>query len=266
VLRVLQLKWHTTPRTEGFETHERAWAQEDQVAHTSDMSTQPPPEQRSERKNARPTAAPGSNWCSACQVFHPTSEFAWRNKAKGTLSSKCKKSQREYAKSHYGKNKETITAKIRQRSSTLRSAGRAHLTAAAEKGSCWMCATPGTATKLRANTAEGVPVPSKLINNDAPIAEIEKVLQHPETVWICAHCWGRTEGVTEGTPRQGYAVTVRGAVLQMIGAQSRSLADIYAGVEALGAPTTVGSLGVLLSKMVKRGEIVRVSRGRYAAA
>lgn len=227
------------------------------------MTTDPTPADSPVRKNARPTPPPGQNWCSSCKEFHPVAEFAWRNKAKGSLSSKCKKAQCEYSSSHYKDNKAPRTLKIRERSTDLRVAGRAHLAAAAEKAACWRCTILGTATRLRANTADGVLTPSQLINNDASISKINEVLQHPKTVWICSSCWGHTSGASTGTPRPGNTMTVKSAVLQVLDAVPRTQAETLALVEALGTSTTPGSLSVLLGKMVSRGEIDRPSRGRY---
>lgn len=59
--------------------------------------------------------------CSKCGEEKPLSEFGWKVKAKGTLSSWCKVCQREYAKAHYDSKTQYYLDKAKRNNPKYRS-------------------------------------------------------------------------------------------------------------------------------------------------
>jgi hypothetical protein len=64
--------------------------------------------------------------CARCGEEKPTSEFNWKNEAKGWLASYCKPCVREHSREHYIANKRSYIERTRRRKRQER-ANRAHL-------------------------------------------------------------------------------------------------------------------------------------------
>ena len=66
-------------------------------------------------------------YCNICEQEKPLEEFSWKNKTKGTKTSRCKECQRAYAKAHYSENKEYYVEKSRRLNNKYRLINRQYV-------------------------------------------------------------------------------------------------------------------------------------------
>ena len=77
--------------------------------------------------------------CAGCKDDKKLEEFPWKNKSKGTKSTRCYDCQREYSKKHYRENKRKYLDRNNRRRENVRKENRKFLKEYFEKHPCIDC-------------------------------------------------------------------------------------------------------------------------------
>ncbi len=125
--------------------------------------------------------------CGACLQALPSSSFAFKDKAKGRLQSKCRECASAYAKEHYACNTAAYLAKARDNNAVYRQRNQGLVERALHGQTCCGCGTGDELTFYNGGVDQGQPVHMAV---NAGLSE-QAVLQAIATsVVVCRRCLG----------------------------------------------------------------------------
>lgn len=123
--------------------------------------------------------------CSCCKQELPVADFAFKNKAKGTLQSRCKVCQRAYGKQHYEQKKDYYIDKASLSRQTVDARNRAHVKASLEGKHCSCCASTEELTYALPEGETGQPV-HQAVHCGLSLESVEQAIARSKVV--CRSC------------------------------------------------------------------------------
>jgi len=197
--------------------------------------------------------------CSHCNQVLPLSDFP---KKRGGYAARCKASMREYSKSHYQTNAKRRIAEVASYKHELGAARMAAVEKLAKTKHCDRCGEPyASLKKLQTQTdrlalvgtlSDGKTL-GMLASRQAPQSVFEAALADDQVVWRCRPCLA-------SRPHDRPAPLAEAILANCKPGDGPQ--DIF---KKLGPDfgSTLASVRVTISNMVKDGRLERIGRGRY---
>jgi hypothetical protein len=221
---------------------------------------------------AEQTARAATKRCCRCRRRRSVTRFAYRDRAAGTLQSRCRDCQAEASAEHYAANRDRVKARTAQRNAQVREHHLEVLDAARAAARCADCGAAHSATtQISFTRPDGGPRPGDVARAACSDAALQAALE--ASTPLCPACMGRRRAaahrvdtaVLAGGPRSGMRLgdAIVAAALQRD--QPSSFTELAAAVRAAGIVAADTVLRTTITRELADGRLVRVRRGHYSA-
>lgn len=126
--------------------------------------------------------------CTGCQKSKAFAEFGQKDKARGTLQSRCKECKRAYSKSHYGANTSSYLQRVAENNAAYRARNRALVIKHLSGKCCIGCGSIKDLAFYCGGPKNGQPVWSAVGGGLSETAILEAMVR---SIVVCRNCLGQ---------------------------------------------------------------------------